>query len=162
MNLHTYLNYGGNCEQAFRFYEQHLGAKITSIMTHGQNPAPNPLPPELKDTILHARLEIGGTVLMGSDVPPDRFQPMRSVYLTLTVGSTEEAERIYDGGDLLRLPLRDAPGQVRHVLDDPPRAPDAVRAGRRPTKYCLPHERQGLTSRAAPLRARIIWIRLIS
>ncbi len=25
MKLHTYLNYGGNCEQAFRFYEKHLG-----------------------------------------------------------------------------------------------------------------------------------------
>ena len=29
MKLYTYLNYGGNCEQAFRFYEQHLGGKIT-------------------------------------------------------------------------------------------------------------------------------------
>ena len=28
MQLHTYLNYGGNCEQAFRFYEQHLGGKV--------------------------------------------------------------------------------------------------------------------------------------
>ncbi len=34
MKLFTYLNYGGNCEQAFRFYEQHLGAKITAMMTH--------------------------------------------------------------------------------------------------------------------------------
>jgi len=36
MKLLTYLNYGGNCEQAFRFYEQHLGGKITMMMTHGQ------------------------------------------------------------------------------------------------------------------------------
>ena len=41
MKLHTYLNYGGNCEQAFRFYEQHLGGKITMMMTHGQQPNPN-------------------------------------------------------------------------------------------------------------------------
>ena len=27
MKLLTYLNYGGNCEQAFRFYEKHLGEK---------------------------------------------------------------------------------------------------------------------------------------
>ena len=38
MQLHTYLNYGGNCEQAFRFYEQHLGGKITMLMRHGEQP----------------------------------------------------------------------------------------------------------------------------
>ena len=31
MRLHTYLNYGGNCEQAFRFYKRHLGGKITML-----------------------------------------------------------------------------------------------------------------------------------
>ncbi len=38
MQLNTYLNYGGNCEQAFRFYEQHLGGKITMLMHHGEQP----------------------------------------------------------------------------------------------------------------------------
>jgi PhnB protein len=41
---------------------------------------------------------------MGSDVSPDRFQPMRSAYLSLTVESADEAERIYallsDGGQV--------------------------------------------------------------
>jgi PhnB protein len=27
MKLYTYLNYGGNCRQAFQFYEEHLGGK---------------------------------------------------------------------------------------------------------------------------------------
>ncbi len=30
-------------------------------------------------------MTIGETEIMGSDVPPERFQPMRSVYLSLTV-----------------------------------------------------------------------------
>ena len=38
MQLNTYLNYGGNCEQAFRFYEAHLGGKITMLMRHGEQP----------------------------------------------------------------------------------------------------------------------------
>ena len=50
-------------------------------------------------------MELGGTELMASDVPPDRFQPMRSVYLSLTVDSPEEAERVWavlaDGGQIL-------------------------------------------------------------
>ena len=104
MKLLTYLNYGGNCEQAFRFYEQHLGGEITAMMTHGQMPGPSNMPPELKNTILHARMNIGGTELLGSDVPPDRFQPMRSVYLSLSLDSSSEAERVYgllsEGGQI--------------------------------------------------------------
>lgn len=104
MKLHTYLNYGGNCEQAFRFYERHLGGKITMMMTHGQQPNPKDVSPDWKNAILHARIDIGETELMGADVPPDRFQPMRSAYLSLTVSSIDEAERIYkllsDGGQI--------------------------------------------------------------
>lgn len=95
MKLNTYLNYGGNCAEAFRFYEQHLDGKITMMQKHGENPAPNQIPPEWKDKVLHARIELGGTDLLGADIPPDRFQPMRSAYLTLTLDSVEEAERIY-------------------------------------------------------------------
>ena len=104
MKLYTYLNYGGNCAQAFRFYEAHLGAKIIMMMTHGQQPNAQDVPPDRKDAILHARISIGETELMGADVPPERFQPMRSAYLSLLVDSTEEAERIYallsDGGEI--------------------------------------------------------------
>jgi len=46
MQLHTYLNYGGNCEEAFRFYEQHLGGKITMLMRHGEQPTPSEVPPD--------------------------------------------------------------------------------------------------------------------
>jgi PhnB protein len=104
MKLLTYLNYGGNCQQAFRFYEQHLGAKITMMMTHGEAPNAKDVAPDWKNAILHARLNIGETELLGADIPPDRFQPMRSAYLSLIVSSTDEAERIYalltDGGQI--------------------------------------------------------------
>jgi PhnB protein len=104
MQLHTYLNYGGNCEQAFRFYEQHLGGKITMLMRHGEQPTPGQVPPGWEGKVLHAHMEIAGTVLLGADIPADRFQPMRSAYLTLTFDSIEEAERMYalfsDGGEI--------------------------------------------------------------
>ena len=95
MRLHTYLNYGGNCADAFRFYEQHLGARITMMMKHGEAPGPSQVPPEWRDAVLHARMTIGGTEISAADIPPDRFQPMRSAYLSLSVDSTEEAERVY-------------------------------------------------------------------
>lgn len=104
MKLNTYLNYNGNCAQAFRFYEQRLGGKITMLMTHGQGPEPGNFPPEMKDLVLHARLSLGGTEIYGADMPPGRHQPMRSAYLSLSVESNEEAERIYallsEGGEI--------------------------------------------------------------
>ena len=103
MKLYIYLNYGGNCEDAFRFYEANLGAKITEISRHGDAPNPN-LPESWKDKVLHARIDIGETVVMGADIPGDRFLPMRSAYLTLMLDSDEEADRIYtllsEGGEI--------------------------------------------------------------
>ena len=110
MKLHPYLNYGGNCEPAFRFYEEHLGGKITMMQTHGQQPNAKDVPPEQKNAILYARMSIGETDLMGSDVPSDRFQPMRSAYLSLSVNSMDEAERIFallsDGGEVF-MPMQE-------------------------------------------------------
>jgi PhnB protein len=104
MKLYTYLNYGGNCRQAFEFYAAHLGGKITALTTHGELPDASKVPPEWKNAVLHARIEIGGTVVMAADIPPDRFQPMRSAYLSLMLTSIDEAERIYalltDGGQI--------------------------------------------------------------
>src|SRR5580704_17478635 len=110
MNLHTYLNYGGNCEQAFRFYEEHLGGKITVMLRHTDHPDPSKAPPGSENAIIYARMTIGETELMGNDVPPGRFQPMRSVYLSLIVTSTEEAERIHallaEGGQIF-MPMQE-------------------------------------------------------
>lgn len=95
MKLLTYLNYGGNCRQAFEFYEKHLGGKITMLTTHGEQPDASAVPADWRNAVLHARIDLGGTTVLGADVPPDRFQPMRSAYLSLMASSTEEAERAY-------------------------------------------------------------------
>jgi PhnB protein len=91
MTLDIYLNYPGNCEAAFQFYEQHLGGKITLMMAH-QQPPPH-FPKEWAKPILHAIVEIGGTVVRGADIP--NAEPMRSDYLTLNLDSAEEAEEVY-------------------------------------------------------------------
>lgn len=105
MKLHTFLNYGGNCEQAFRFYEEHLGGKITMLMRRAEQPDQPVTWPGWEKSVQYASMDLGETQLMASDVPPDRFQPMRSVYLTLTVESAGDAERIWallsDGGQVL-------------------------------------------------------------
>ena len=93
MKLDIYVNYPGHCEKAFRFYEQHLGGKITGMTTHAQQSNAVNIQDDWKNAILHARIEIGNTVLMGADVRG--AEPMRSAYLSLRLDSTQEAERVY-------------------------------------------------------------------
>ena len=93
MKLTTYLNFAGKCEEAFRFYEQHLGGRITMIKTHGEGPSASALPTAWQNAVLHARITIGNTELLGADIP--NADPMRSAYLTLMLSSIDEAERIY-------------------------------------------------------------------
>jgi len=104
MTVNTYLNYGGNCAEALRFYEKHLGGKILMMMTYGDNPGANAANPGMEHAVLHARIEIDGTAIMASDSPPDRFAPMRNVFLSLGVDSNQEAERLYallsEGGEI--------------------------------------------------------------
>ena len=92
IKLDIYINYPGHCENAFRFYEEHLGGKINLMMRHQQ--PPSNFPKEWKAPILHAIMEIGGTIVRGADIPD--AAPMRSAYLTLRFDTPENAEHIYD------------------------------------------------------------------
>jgi PhnB protein len=94
VKLFIHLNFPGNCEQAFRYYEENLGGKILSLMKQSEAPGASHNSEEA-DPVLHARMELAGAVLIGNDVPSDRLQPMRSAYLYLGADSKEEAERIY-------------------------------------------------------------------
>jgi PhnB protein len=108
MKIYAQLNFGGNCEEAFRFYEKHLAGKIAMMMNQSQAPG---APESAGKAIIHARINIGDTVLIANDVPPTVFQKMRGVYLYLSLDSTEEAERAYkllaEGGEIYT-PLAEA------------------------------------------------------
>lgn len=94
MQLDFYVNYKGNCREAFGFYQNHLGGKITMMSTFADMPDASQVPEERRNDVLHARMELGGATVMGADIP--HAEPMRSAYLSLRVNSVEEAERIYD------------------------------------------------------------------
>jgi PhnB protein len=108
MKLTTYVNFSGTCAEAFRYYEKQLGGKINMLMTHGEAPDQSQIPPERKNAVLHARITIGGTELLGADVPS--ALAMRSAYLSLGVESDAEAERIFaalaDGGEVF-MPMQE-------------------------------------------------------
>ena len=102
MKLHTHLNFGGNCEEAFRFYQTLLGGRITMLMRQSDLPAGVAPPGSNGNAVVHVAMQVAGGELIGNDVPPEHFQPVRSSYLYLAVDSSEDADRIYgalaDGG----------------------------------------------------------------
>jgi len=92
MKVNTYVNFPGNCAEAFRYYERHLGARVDMVMTHAQAPGSG-VAPEWKDAVLHGRISIGDAELWAADIP--KAEPMRSAYLTLRLDSDLEAERVF-------------------------------------------------------------------
>ena len=95
MQIVPYLNFDGNCAEAFRFYERVLGGRIEAILTHGDSPIAAQVPAEWADRVMHARLTVGDQVLLASDAPPGQYVTPRGMYVLLDVETAEEAERVF-------------------------------------------------------------------
>ncbi len=95
MQLSSYLFFNGDCEAAFKFYEQCLGGKIEAMRTHAGTPAAEQVPAEWRDKILHARLIVGDQVLLASDAPPGSYEKPKGFFVHLQMKDPEEAERIF-------------------------------------------------------------------
>ena len=104
MKLYTHLNFGGNCEEALRFYEKHLGGKITMMMKKSGLPVEYKVEPGTENDVVHARMSIAGVELIANDVPKSHFKPVRSSYLFLALDFSEDADRVYavlaEGGEI--------------------------------------------------------------
>jgi len=96
MQLNPYVNFNGQCEAAFKFYEKVLGGKIIFSMTWGEMPGAEQFPAEMHKLIMHSTLNVGDQVLMGADAPPDRYQPPKGMNVSIHVKDTAEGERIFN------------------------------------------------------------------
>jgi PhnB protein len=95
MQLIPYLVFNGQCEAAFKFYEKILGAKSLAMMTHGDSPMSQQVPPEWRSKIIHARMQVGDNVLMASDAPPEHYQKPQGFSVSLSIKEPAEAERVF-------------------------------------------------------------------
>jgi len=109
MQLSPYLNFNGQCEAAFKFYERVLGGKIEAMITYAGTPAEEHAPPELRNKILHARLIVGSDALMGTDESPDRYAAPKSFSVSLQIDDPADAERIFHAlaeNGIVQLPIQ--------------------------------------------------------
>ena len=95
MQINPYLNFNGQCEEAFKFYERCFGGKISFMIKHGESPMKDHSPPEWHDKVMHTSLMIGTATFMGSDAPPERYKRPQGFSVSLSVTSPTEADRIF-------------------------------------------------------------------
>ena len=113
MALSIYLNFNGNCREAFEFYRSVFGGEFDNIQTFGDGPGDFLVPADERDHVMHVSLPVGGSVLMGSDTPswsPEPAKAGNNFAISYAPGTHEEADqlfaRISDGGTVT-MPLED-------------------------------------------------------
>jgi PhnB protein len=110
MQLVTYLLFNGQCEEAFKFYEQNLGGKIEAMLTHEGTPAAGEVSADWKKKIVHARMIVHGHTLMASDSPPQYYEKPQGFNVNINVDSVADAERIFAAlskGGSVRMPIQE-------------------------------------------------------
>ncbi|HEY5336790.1 MAG TPA: VOC family protein [Rhizomicrobium sp.] len=109
MSLSTYVTFAGTCEEAFKFYTQHLGGTTVMLMRYDSAPPGGPKQTEgWEKKIMHGSMTIGGTVLMGMDASPAMYQKPQGFYVSLSVANVAEAEKAWaalSSGGEIRMPL---------------------------------------------------------
>jgi PhnB protein len=97
MKALAYLNFDGNCREAFEFYARALKGKIAFIQTFGDSPFKDQMPPEAQNRVLHVRLEAGDTALLGSDSHPAMgFAGTHGFAVALLFDRPEEVDPVFN------------------------------------------------------------------
>jgi PhnB protein len=96
VNLSAYVSFRGDCEAAFKFYEELLGAKPGLMFRYGDSPMADAGPAGWDNKIMHGSITIGGQLLEGADALPDTYEEPRGFSLSLSVPSAQEAERLFE------------------------------------------------------------------
>jgi PhnB protein len=95
MQMNPYLSFGGDCEEAFKFYEECLDGKLGEIFRYAGTPVSEQVPADWQRKVMHGSLTIGEQVLMGADIAPDRYEKPQGFSLSLQIKNTTQAERIF-------------------------------------------------------------------
>ena len=110
MQFIAYLNFNGNCREAFDFYREAFKGDITMRMTYGESPMRDEMPADSRDLIMHNQLEADGAILMGADGPPPHDDKGGNTCISIQVKSIEDADRIFhalSAGGAVQMPLQE-------------------------------------------------------
>lgn len=117
--INVYLNFKGNCEEAFNFYKAAFEKEFTFIGRFKDMPPSEEMPPiapEIAEKIMHVSMSINdGNQLFGSDVIDGfcgdyQYNPGNNISISIDAASKEEADKLFtrlsDGG-MVTMPIAD-------------------------------------------------------
>lgn len=107
-SVSPYLNFAGNTEEAFHFYESVFGGELRLVRFRDFEGNPMGVPEADLDKLAHAALPLtDGAMLMGTDTLESFGQELvagNNFSITIETDSAEEAERLFtalaDGGEV--------------------------------------------------------------
>ena len=114
--INPYLNFSGNCEEAFNFYKSVFGGEFPYVGRYKDMPPQEgmpPMPAEIGERIMHMSLPVGGNMLMGSDSGGDWAPEIvvgNNITISISAESKEDADRIFNAlasGGKITMPLAD-------------------------------------------------------
>ncbi len=108
MQANPYLNFNGQCEEAFRFYAQVLGGELEALLPYAGSPAEAEVPADWGHKIMHAHLNLGDWVVMGADCPPSQYDVPQGFSISLQFLDMAKAEQIFQAlaeGGTIQMPL---------------------------------------------------------
>ena len=113
--VNVYLNFHGNCEEAFLFYKSVFGGEFPYIGRYKDMPPQEGMPPlskEMENKIMHVSLPISKeTMIMGSDIGGEwapTFKQGNNFSISITTDSKEKADNLFNGlsnGGKITMPL---------------------------------------------------------
>jgi len=113
----VYLNFAGNCEEAFNFYKSVFGGEFSYLgrykdMPPKDDPDCEPMPEKLGNMIMHVSIQLSKeTAIMGSDAGGDWAQNIQvgnNFAVSITAQSKEEADKLFNGlsaGGVVTMPM---------------------------------------------------------
>ena len=109
MKLYPYLNFNGNCEEALNFYKSAFDGDITQLGRYGDSPMESP--DEVKDKIIHGRVQFGDVIIMASDAMNEKdFIRSGDISLSIECETADQLEKVFakmaEGGKVT-MPLQD-------------------------------------------------------
>lgn len=93
MQITPYLFFAGRCEDALKFYESAVGAKIEFLFRSREAPEGQQMPDP--NSVMHASFRLGDSLLYASDGCGDNSSTTR-VFLSIGVKDTSEGQRVFD------------------------------------------------------------------
>lgn len=111
MKVEPYIMFDGRSEEAAEFYKAKLGAKVLGFMRFADNKevcASGMVPPGAEQKVMHMALQIGETMVMGSDGGCQGKSDIKGISLALQVKDVDESKRMFDAlaeGGKVDMPL---------------------------------------------------------